>query len=374
MSRKVFIRGNFAEGNFGDDCLLAANVLLLRKAHFEPAMLGPQSISAEADFVVPTARLKDAARGGLVLYGGGTQFFFDPGMAFELGAPPLAARLRRLVSDPAQVVSSLHARVIQALINRLPIASIGLGVGPFGSEAAADEANVKALLSKMTFVWVRDSASERFCALNGITCSTSTDLCFTKPFLARFAAKTTSNFDGSQPSIGVILSDHPTLDQAFLTKIIDASNAMRGAGCRVRYISFSRRRDRFIEVLQARGEPVTCWNPATMKIDTFRAFLAEHDAILTSRFHGGVFSVINRTPFAIIGVNEKLRSLAQRYSKAGIAVLSPTSTADEFTSAALMMLEQQSDQRAALKDALASEIELAADGEAAFARHLASTR
>jgi exopolysaccharide biosynthesis predicted pyruvyltransferase EpsI len=169
-----------------------------------------------------------------------------------------------------------------------------------------------------------------------------------------------------------VLSDHPTLDNAFLAKIHTVAEKLRNEGALVRFISYSRKNDHFVPSLEALGENVSAWNPEVMSIESFRRFLAEHDAILTSRFHGGVFSVINQSPFAIIGVNDKLRSLAERYPDVDVPLLSTTDPADKFTDTLRALLRGKLERRSALTNAFDNERRLGALGEAAFSEFLAS--
>jgi polysaccharide pyruvyl transferase WcaK-like protein len=112
-------------------------------------------------------------------------------------------------------------------------------------------------------------------------------------------------------------------------------------------------------------------DPASAEFCRARS-LAEHDAILTSRFHAGVFSVINQTPFAVIGVNHKLRSLAQRYQDANVPLLATADDADRFAGAARALLERPSDRRIALRRAFEAETKVAACGVAALIAFLRS--
>jgi polysaccharide pyruvyl transferase WcaK-like protein len=293
-------------------------------------------------------------------------------MQTSFEAPSLAQRLARLTLNPMRLSVSLRSRAIHALLKRMPAAAVGLGVGPFAAAAAQDEANVTELLSRMKFIWVRDPASADFCRERGLEqYIESADLCFSSQFLARF---------GSGPAhersrgtiIGVVLSDHPALDDAFLHKIRSVAEVLRAERIQVRFFSFSKRRDHFISTLRSFGETVWCWDPEIMPIKLFRTFLAEHDAILTSRFHAGIFSVINQTPFAVIGVNEKLRLLAQRFRAADVPLLATTDDADRFAGAARALLERPAERRRALSRAFEVETKIAARGEAALAAFLSS--
>lgn len=371
---RIYLRGNFAEGNFGDDALLVANVLLARRQGFDLSVIGGPPAYIDERFAAGCLTETDVRAPGLIQYGGGTQFFSLP---WAMRDAQYAAKgynicLMLALRRPSRLVRSAKARLACRRISALPHLAIGLGIGPFMPEDAADEANVAALLRRMAFLWVRDPASAEFCREHGAGSATlSADLCFTEPFQTLLGGVNWTTSAPAPNRIGVVLRDHPSLDGAFHKKMSDFARHFRSTGYGVDFISFSEG-DRFIAEYREAGETVVQWNPRVCKIEEFSRKLGEYTILLTARFHGGIFGVINRTPFTVIGVDEKLHSLGTRYHGAKIAVLAPGDPIGRYLTA----IEEQTKHIAETKEALAAylleECALARAGEDAYARFLAA--
>ena len=173
------LRGNFHEGNFGDDALLLACASLLqgqvKHIQFE------RNVAYRDERVQDTlAAADEPMQPDMIVYGGGTQFF-----SFSASAPvvqhSLISRVARKLSSPTSLMASYRARTRAAQNRRISKIAIGIGVGPFENSVAAEQA--VGLLRQMELVWVRDASSEDFCRNNNIpNLVVSSDLCFTKAF------------------------------------------------------------------------------------------------------------------------------------------------------------------------------------------------
>ena len=136
IHNQIYLRGNFEEGNFGDDALLVANVLLARRYNFIVSLLGAPSPYADDRFVPNSALEADIRPPCLIQYGGGTQFFSLPRASSDGQAAltsitaghqawndrkPTAARLALALRQPRRLIRSAQARLRRRQSQRCPI-------------------------------------------------------------------------------------------------------------------------------------------------------------------------------------------------------------------------------------------------------------
>lgn len=358
------LRGNFHEGNFGDDALLLACTSLLEDR--------VDHIQFERDVAYRDERIKDTLVDAdkpippdTIVYGGGTQFF-----SFSSSAPvvrhSLLSRVAHKIFSPTSLVESYRARTTAAQNRRTSRIAIGIGVGPFDNSVAAEQA--AGLLRKMDLVWVRDAPSEYFCRSNSIpNLVASSDLCFTEAFtqITVLPLEINRTQDGPR-KIGIILRDWPTLDAAFFQRQVGLARKLRGAGHDVRFLGLSEHDNRYLTEMAALGERVRVWDPKSERLEDFWALIAKQDLVVTSRFHGAIFALLSTTPFIAIEIEPKLSNLRDMVPELASFAISPSLTVDVMCQTIENLLAQSGSVLPALDRALSEQRVRARAGENAL--------
>lgn len=364
LSTLASLRGNFHEGNFGDDALLLACASLLQGEvkHIQLERTATYRDERMQDILAATAVPIPPE---LIVYGGGTQFF-----SFSSSAPvvqhSLISRLAHKLISPASLLASYHARTRAAQNRRISKIAIGIGVGPFGNSVAAEQA--VGLLRQMDLVWVRDASSEDFCRSNSIpNLVTSSDLCFTEAF----TQITTPPLDrkpseGRPRKIGIILRDWPALDADFFQRQVALARKLRVSGHEVRFLGLSEHDHRYLTETAALGETVSVWDAKTVQLEDFWAIIAEQDLVVTSRFHGAIFALLSTTPFIAIEIEPKLSNLRDMVPELGTFAIDPSTDVDTMHHAVETLLAQREEVLPALDRALTEQRTRARAGEDAL--------
>lgn len=364
-SKVIFLRGNYGEGNYGDDALaIAAQQLLIPHSG---------SIVTDGELAYRDQRLLGVRCGDTldeslqaIVYGGGTQFF-----SFEYDVPTsaptqLPRRVLRKLVRPMTIIDSYRARRRHWIESRTPQLAIGFGVGPF-SEGSAAEADAAKLLKAMDLVWVRDDASMAFCKRHDIeTAVQSSDLCFTSAFAdaVRKPARGLGRANDCK-QVGIILRDWKAWDETYFDAAIEAARRLRKLGVGTKFISLAPSDTRFLASLERHGESVISWRCTPDSFEIFWDTFAQMDLIVTSRFHGAVFAALSETPFLAIGIEPKLEQVKTwvQASDWPETIIPATSDPELFTRQVLSALSEIGSRGEAVRAMVLEQHRLAAVGE-----------
>ncbi|MBO6566571.1 MAG: polysaccharide pyruvyl transferase family protein, partial [Pseudomonadales bacterium] len=300
-SRSIALRGNFDESNFGDDALLLASSRLLSQAQSQLYVLGSYSF--------PDPRLEKVEASnellsdtGLIVHGGGTQFF-----SFDESQPPNL--VQTWILDPLRLAK-------RRLLPGVPRIGIGLGLGPFGNNTR-QRSEIANLLKTMPFVWVRDDDSMSFCNRENVRGAfRSADLCFTSAFRENLPAVSSQPESNTEPSVAVVLRDWIYSSPHWYSDVTQAMEKVRAEGISVEYFSFAPTDQESLKLLVQNDEQVVCWPGPDTDLETFWQRLVKHSLIVTARYHGGVFALLSETPFLTINIEPKLEQLGSQISNA----------------------------------------------------------
>jgi polysaccharide pyruvyl transferase WcaK-like protein len=320
---RVFLRGHYGAGNFGDDALMQAALFLLSRCFspdrifigshggsYLPKMAGSSHIVTSEDL--------NPSRDWLV-YGGGTQFY-----SFALSAlaahPSFSRKAWEAIRTPGKVIRYLsykrRARRLRPEFFRRK-AALGLGLGPF-VVGSSEELETRRLLSMLDFVALRDSVSMSICGDWGIqTPVLGSDLCF-MPGLWDLKPERMEARRPQRGSIGAIVRDwsHTAEGAGYIEPFIEGVRRLRSQGYAVRYILFSGNDTIWNEILEKQGEHCLRWDPDRSAVKSFLGELAEFDCFFTARYHGVVFANLLGKPAVAIEVEPKLRIAAETLSPA----------------------------------------------------------
>ena len=371
---RVYVRGNFAEGNFGDDALLDASIAMVRASGLEAVLVGPSTPYCGLSEELPSIAEINPSDAVAILFGGGTQFFTLPQFDSEalLRTPSLAARFLRAALEPGGFLKRLAARRHMRRIAAVPHAAVGLGIGHFAPEDVSNEAQVAGLLRRMTFLWVRDQTSLEFCARHDLTqAMAGPDLCFSQAMSQSLALDKCAQGPCGN-GLGIILRSHPCLDAQFESQIREVVVARRTQGDRVELISLAPQADDMQRLARELDVTLINWEPKRETIADFTRKLASYEILLTARFHGAIFGILTGTPCVTIAIDDKLAGIARRHPDIGMLSVPPHAPATEYLSALAQTQARSEVMRAAMAEAVVVERALAAPIEKAFEDFLKS--
>ncbi|WP_299396373.1 polysaccharide pyruvyl transferase family protein [uncultured Gelidibacter sp.] len=299
MKSKILIKGNFSEGNFGDDALLLACHQFLTKLGLDDdtvydcdELYYPRDLAANANVGSPSSN--DVQ---LVLYAGGTQFF-------------------SFTSKKSGFIEKLKIRLsaYKWMINqRSKYAMIGVGLGPFNN-GIKEDIFASSILKKSSFTWVRDQYSYEECrSLNLQNYHLGADLCFLSEFQewCNFKINPANNIK----KIGVVLR-HWKYEEgnAYVNKLIELSELLKKDNFELEFYLFSDKEDVAVEnLLLEHKVGFIKWDA---KIFSFKGFLSQLescDLFITARFHTAIFSTLMYKPFITVGLDQKLTYLASQF-------------------------------------------------------------
>lgn len=305
------VRGNFQEGNFGDDALLVA-VQLLISPYFRSNRIAFDAGAPVYKHGLPgyARALSDEDRKiiSVILYGGGTQFFSFAPHGKPTDSQPYR-RLRKLAS-PKALLESLKFRQQIRRTAALPVFSVGVGFGPFSGDDSAEQ-SASEIVRRMNFVWARDPGSASFAQNAGCKkVVLGADLCFLQEFSKRYVRK--SSLKKERASVGIVLRNWPyaNTELSNVARWKQLAKLCRQENVSPQFFAFSKDADRAtISALTDFGEEVCIWDPSSMRIEDFCSKLDECTILLTSRYHGAIFSMLLDKPFIAIGIEPKLENI-----------------------------------------------------------------
>lgn len=321
---RVLLVGYYGKGNFGDDVLLLASHTILRTAipdaqisilidgdagGYVPAMLGGDVT------ILPPGR---HGHFDLIIHGGGGVFFdFTQhgmwGRYMELALRAIGYRWYLALEHALRIAFD---RTRTSASKRL---GFGIGVGTYSTGSPRFRAALP-ILADFTALWVRDAHSvtnlQRFETIMRGEVIRGSDLAF----LTRYWLKTPAVKSPSpRPRLGMILRDWAQEKGGVPREALSATLARLAQEYEISGIVLDQHADPETMRLFA---PYTLhvWRPESMTIDGFMRILATQDVLLTSRAHGAICGACVGVPSVIIGIEEKLETVAAMLPNASILV------------------------------------------------------
>jgi hypothetical protein len=258
-----------------------------------------------------SVREKDVLDVGILLFGGGTQFFSFP-LTCANGRT-FAKRLSNAICHPSLLPLRMFRTFRKQHRKYMPdkwgaMAAVGIGVGPF-VEGSIEEEKTRTLFAKMDLVAVRDIRSYELCQRWGVKASPYTDLCFWPGFHAPLIRDMDSVKKSSIDRIGVIVRDwhHDEKGDSYYHSVMAVAEELAKEGKAVDFILFAGNRDR---IWKRRLEAYRCttvrWEPDQGSIAEFIQTLGKYDLFITARYHGAVFATLLCKPTICIAIEQKL--------------------------------------------------------------------
>ncbi|EKG0038836.1 polysaccharide pyruvyl transferase family protein [Vibrio cholerae] len=295
IKKKILVRGAYGAYNFGDDALLDSvmKLILQKYKQSDIAIFGSDSSYLSMWFpdahVVELNDLYNISCDKLV-YGGGTQFY-------DFGRLNLYSKINILIKRPIYSIK----KIMEKLSNGNPAILyneelfLGIGLGPFVRKSTILNC-VKDKINKSSFVYLRDKKSIEY-ANNDPKIKLATDICFSKEYPIRKINKV--------ENIAVILRDWEHTDTQYDYDGMKVQLDSLEKKYNVTYVTFGK--DSGLKSsLIGYNKKILEWDPENNKIDDFVLKLREFDFIISSRYHGIIYSVILNIPALSMPIENKL--------------------------------------------------------------------
>lgn len=312
--KKIAIYGAYGEGNIGDDLLLDTIITWLKKKSLKSEVLISANEKEYLEKLYPQQKIiskikTQYANPDLFVLGGGTQFFsFKNSQNKKSNKLSTASRIFR--NNPSLVFDILRSKIKEKKSKKHKIA-LGVGLGPF--EEANSDRIVKEKLGDFDMVYCRDQFSFDICKKHQINSELVADICFSDYFRRKYPFRHVRNIN-NKPQVGVILRDwkHNAIGEVINNKIIkwiDDNNETYN----ISIFLFSYIKDQEIRNRLAQNEfaEVNVWNPNKNNFYEFLENFSKMDALITSRFHAGVFGANFEIPTICLGIDPKLYYLKE---------------------------------------------------------------
>ncbi|MGI9887706.1 polysaccharide pyruvyl transferase family protein [Vibrio chagasii] len=293
---KVVIEGAYGEKNFGDDALLkviydkvvsefdSEDILIRSKTKVMDYPL----VELIGESIVKTVDDTRDLKAENIIYGGGTQFFF-----FKKSSS-LRHKISMAISNPYLIWIFFQRRLFKYRIDAKSH-YVGVGIGPFEDESKLEQ--LKGHFENYDSFFVRDKVSERYALKLGIDrVQRYTDICFSEDYNNILKKR------NKVSKIAVILRDWPHSNSNFTASVLNEKLSNEDG---IEYIILGN--DLTLEKeLKSLGLKFKSYDPNKEDFLDFIKYLNNFDLIVTSRYHGAIYSVLLEIPCIALSIEPKL--------------------------------------------------------------------
>ncbi len=313
MGIKIIIYGAYGEANIGDDLLLDTILFWLaqKSPNSEIFIVSKESVYLNKLYPNFTFLSKTSAkylRSDLFILGGGTQLF-----SFYNNNPRkkgfyLRKFLQIFIHYIPLIYEIIKFKIIPINQKGKKIA-LGIGLGPF--EKGNYLTLLKKTLSGFSMLYLRDEISFELCKEIHLPSKHTADICFSSYFLDRYPFKHNSSHNKFK-KVGVVIRDweHNENGEILNSKMLNWIDCNL-TNYDITVFLFSSIKDIGLTNKLALNKKVKCliWNPLYDNFSNYLNIFSEMDAIITSRFHAGVFGANFNIPTICLGLDPKLYML-----------------------------------------------------------------
>ena len=290
----IVIKGAYGSGNFGDDALLDTILRLLPSDNYKIGVISKPSKYIYNNY--PHVTIIDSVKPHIIkttifIYGGGTQFFSFHDSTSKLN------KIFYHFKNPRYLINKLFYGATDIIFDYN--LALGLGLGPFYNN---DISKFRSILEEIDFFVLRDNKSIEYARDNGFNnVVKSTDICFTKN-ISLADSEIKSRVDDYR--VAIILRDW-TRDKKGCNHFSSMKKLLISEPNKYKLILFGN--DKYwLDFATSNALDFIQWNPEINKIDDFIKELSLYDYIITSRFHGVIYSTLLGIPAISIEIEPKL--------------------------------------------------------------------
>lgn len=301
---KVVIEGAYGEKNFGDDALLRVIYKFIEHIYKEDEILiitktkalnySLEQFSRGSD-IETIDNIKCLAVDNII-YGGGTQFFkFDKSNS-------LTFKAKQALNNPRLIFSFVKKKIFKCSLVGFKH-YIGIGLGPFEKVNDFQKLNVK--FNDSVSFFVRDKQSEYYAKKIGVkNVKKYTDICFAEKINIL-----KENRLNKHKKVGIILRDweHTNFNFNVDNTIVELNKI---EDIEFEYIVLGNDKE-LLKDLNRNDVKYSCYDPDNISFNDFLKYLSSFDLVITSRYHGVIYSILLGIPFIALNIEPKLEIAAK---------------------------------------------------------------
>lgn len=300
----IVIKGAYGASNFGDDALLFSLIQSLPK-NKSIAVIGKKNDYVNKRFKgihYYTYNDEIKIQCDVLIWGGGTQFYSF--RSFKL----LIHKIMKIKSTPKILLNKLKLDNRGVQVNFKREIYLSIGFGPFSNDSKENLYGNK--IGKAQSVYVRDYISyeslKHYVSPEKI--HKTEDICLSD--FARYKNKNKSN----NKRVAIIIRDWKyNSNSSHIKKTITFYQKFHKK-IDMDFILFADDKA-CIKALNSKNIPFLQWDPTKASILDFSNMLSCYDRIVSSRYHGIIFSLIHSIPSVAIDIEPKLSQVSSEYGK-----------------------------------------------------------
>lgn len=292
----VIIKGAYGASNFGDDALIYSileNFFLGKNI----AVIGKENTYWEDIFpnVIYFSNNENVnLHANILVYGGGTQFFNFKSFRYFF------KKIIAILFNPIIIKNKIFPQKKLSLNFDYEI-YLGVGLGPFQDEKIKDQTLMN--IKNKKNLYVRDSLSMNYLDNESFKID---DICLMDHMRYK------CNISGEKNNkIAIIIRDWD-FDNNYKHVNHILNFYKKNTKYNLEFIFFGNDK-RCKEILNKANIKFIEWNPKKDTILGFSSLLSEYKLIISSRYHGIIFSLIHNIPAIAINIEPKLSQVSKEY-------------------------------------------------------------
>lgn len=327
MIKKILLKGYYGRGNFGDDALLMSAVKLIGDVFCEndpKVYLEQRSNVKYLSAIIGIELHPYSSKVGvdLIIYGGGTQFFsFTKISRTDKIKFWIGEFRRRPILTLFEIIKRLRSRYFISISKNHQsndsvkplIAMVGVGFGP--QEDSDSEKKSLEMVNASSVITVRDKFSFEYLrsVISTKKVYQTSDLCYLhfREMCSRIAGeRSRAQGKGSHKELqlGIILRDWKWLNGDFNSEVVDTVLSCIEGNWKAKVFVFSADEDQSIKkICDEKGLESEVWlSDDNNSFEKYIRKLADCDRVISSRYHGLVFSALLGIPHLALSIDRKL--------------------------------------------------------------------
>ena len=321
---KVYLRGAYGPGNFGDDILLLCMISILKK-HFKTSEIavsvGDVKAAKAIDAEIMWLPINCPVSSDIAILGGGGQFFsFKKSDSLKIKKRNFFNFFSKKIKEGYTIIDLLLGFSLRLIFgvgyNFKKLAVFCIGVGPFENGKDSEFNRALKILRRADFISVRDSKSkQQVKEMLNLVPFQFTDISLNRNlwYNEENEISIKNNFK-KKSTVGIVLRDwkfNVAGDHA-INKLLDFEKDFPNYECI--YISFYKKYD--INVLKKiKDRKNFIWDPEQYTVNEFITKLKLCDVIVSTRAHGVLLPSMAYIPTIAVEIEPKLNAVHKMMPK-----------------------------------------------------------
>lgn len=316
INNKITVIGGYGGGNIGDDALMW-NVIKWINIEFpliKPLVVVYDKTLAKGMLKGLNVDVVDAFESyeintEVAIYGGGTQFFQFNNRS-ELKNKLLFEKILGILKNPIKKLSSIKKKLTTRVINAEKKVLLGIGFGPFHDKESRSYHDFLNVLNNSDYIFIRDNKSYSYIPEEyKKKVELGIDICYNSLFFNEIS-KIKNDVSPDEKKVGVIIRDwvYDNIDQNLIyDNLIKYIEKNKEDSFEIIFLCEQLDNKLYKYFSHLPNVTTLSWNPQKFELLDFFKTLNTYKLVITSRFHGALFSAIMNIPFITIEIEPKLQ-------------------------------------------------------------------